>query len=97
MIFSGVVNLELPEKLFICSDVLGELWSSRKFLGAFSSHPEMLAPLMGPVERTRTRSSLAFIRKFKGTFCLYTDSFGRPSFTKNRNILVLNNRSENRS
>ena len=26
-----LVNLELPPKLFICSDVLGDLWSSRKF------------------------------------------------------------------
>ena len=26
-----LVTLELPEKRFICSDVLGELWSSRKF------------------------------------------------------------------
>ena len=30
-----LVNLELPSKLFICLDVLGELWSSRKFLVAF--------------------------------------------------------------
>ena len=26
-----LVNLELPKKLSICSDVLGELWLSRKF------------------------------------------------------------------
>ena len=25
------VNLELPQKLFVCLDVLGELWLSQKF------------------------------------------------------------------
>ena len=35
-----LVNLELPQKIFIFLDVLGELWSSRKFLVAFSSHPK---------------------------------------------------------
>ena len=38
-----LVNLELPQKLFICSDVLGELWSSQKFYVAFSSHPKVFA------------------------------------------------------
>ena len=37
-----------------------------KVLGGFSSHPKVLATLMGPVESTRTSSSLAFIRKFLG-------------------------------
>jgi len=41
-----------------------------KILSAFSSHPKVLATLMGPVESLRTWSSLAFIRKLKGTFCL---------------------------
>ena len=49
-----LVTLELPEKRFICSDVLGELWSSRKFQVAFSSHPKVLATLMGLVESLRT-------------------------------------------
>ena len=48
-----LVNLELPQKLFICSDVLRELWSSQKFYVAFSSHPKVFATLMSLVESLR--------------------------------------------
>ena len=60
-----LVNWELPKlKLFICSDVLGELRLSRKSQMAFSSHRKVLGTLnMGPVESLRTSSSFAFIRK----------------------------------
>ena len=37
-----LVNLELPWKLFICSDVLGELWLTRKFYVTIPSHPKVL-------------------------------------------------------
>ena len=61
---AALVNLELPLKIFICSDMLGELWSCPKFKGTFLSHPTVLAILMSLVESSRTRSSHAFIRKF---------------------------------
>ena len=49
-----------PNYLFGC--LRGTL-AVTKVLGAFSSHPKVLATLMGPVESLRTWSSLAFIRK----------------------------------
>ena len=62
---------------------------SQMVFSVFSSHPKVLATLMGPVQTTKTSISLAFIGKFEGTFCLYTESFSRPFFNNNRNILVL--------
>ena len=55
----------------MCSDMLGELWSCRKFEGAFLSHPKVLAIAMGLVESSRTRSSRSVMRNFKGRFSLY--------------------------
>ena len=78
-----------------------ELWSSRKLQVTFSSHPKVLATLMGPVESSRTWSSLASIRNlYGGMYCLYTESFRVPFYNTNRNILVFNvnnTASENRS
>ena len=67
----------------------GTLEGSQMVFSVFSSHPKVLATLMGPVQTTKTSISLAFIGKFEGTFCLYTESFSRPFFNNNRNILVL--------
>ena len=38
-----LVNLELPEKLFICLDVLVKLWSSRSVFGDFFVSSESLS------------------------------------------------------
>ena len=54
---ASLVNLEVPQILFICSYVLGALSSSRKFYVAFSSHLKPLATLMGLVASLRTWSS----------------------------------------
>ena len=44
----------LFDSLFIYFHVLGELWSSRKFYLAFSSHPKLLATLIVPMGSSRT-------------------------------------------
>ena len=64
--------------LFGC--LKGTLVVTKVLGGFFLSYPEVSATLMGPVESSRTRSSLAFIRKLWGTFCLYTESFRRRFF-----------------
>ena len=50
MVFSVLQNSvwliwSCPKKLFICSDVLGEVWSSQKFQVAFSSYRKCQLPL----------------------------------------------------
>ena len=40
VVLACLVDLELPYKPLFCSGVLGKLWSSRKFLVAFSSQSE---------------------------------------------------------
>ena len=40
--------------MFICSDFIGELRSSRKFKGAFLFHPKVLAAVMVLDEGSRT-------------------------------------------
>ena len=69
--------------------------------GFFVSSLEVSATLMGPIESSRIRSSLAFIRKLSETFCLYTESFRRRFFLTIIAISwyqsVNNTTSENRS
>ena len=57
-------------KIFICSDILGELWSLPKFEETFLSHPKILAIPMGLAESSRTPNSHISIGKFQGTFSL---------------------------
>lgn len=40
-----LVNLEWPLKLFICSEVLGELWSSQNFEVALSPYLKLVATM----------------------------------------------------
>ena len=46
--------VQLIDSQLIYFHVLGELWSSRKFQLAFSSHPKLWATLIVPIESSRT-------------------------------------------
>ena len=67
-----LVNLDLPYKIFICSDILGEIWSCQKFEGAFLPYRKVRDILMGPAERSGTLSSYSSIRKKLGDVFRYT-------------------------
>ena len=76
--------------LFICSDVSGELQSSRKFqVLDFWSHPKLLATLMDPFDSSRGWRSRTFIRMILGDVLSLYQNFYGTVFNSNRNILVI--------
>ena len=89
MVFSTLfeaflVNLELPSKLFLCSDVM-ELWSSRKFQVAFSSLKVLAKWVQQKVRGHEV--ALFSLENYRGRF-LYR-KFQETFFNNNRNILIL--------
>ena len=93
-----MVNLELPEKPFICLDVLVKLWSSRSVFGDFFVSSEGLSY---PHGTARKFEDIAFIENYTGRFVFTPNVFGDLLFfNNNRNILILkceSTTSENRS
>ena len=72
-----------------CSDVLGELWSSRKSQVAFSSHPKVLATLIGPGgQKFQDIKQLCSHQKMIGDVLSLYRNFQDTFFNNNRNILV---------
>ena len=75
-----LIDLELPQKLLICSDVSGELWSFRKLLDAFFIvSPETVSYPYGSSRKFKDMNcSGTFIKRLKRTLCLYIKIFKRP-------------------
>lgn len=82
-----LVNLKLPQNLFICSGVLGELWSVRTFWVALSFHLKLLATWMLPVESLGHGEGVHLLENSMAHFVLMPKSSG--SLNNNCNILVI--------
>lgn len=79
-----VNNLELPLKLVICSNVLGELLSPRKWL--FRLQTVGCGSLMGRVEIPRTLGSHAFIIKILRDHFVFMTKVAGQILNSNGNI-----------